>query len=301
MDFGHLDNLTGIDLSLPPDHHETARALASFKNAKSKPAIYVGGPVWADAGYVGTLYPKGTKSSQFLYQYARQFNGIELNATHYKLPPLETVNQWRAVASAGFKFSPKVPQSISHSKTFGQPNAELDHFIQIAHDLRHHLGMSFLQMPPYFKPAGMQQLYRFLELVPDNLPMAVELRHAEWFSNPKILEEWTAMLESLHRTAIITDVAGRRDVLHMRQTSGTAFIRYNGYDLHPTDFTRLDEWVARIGQWLEAGLQELYFYMHQPTKALSAQIGAYFIQRLNTLPNVSLPIPIMYDKQGMLF
>lgn len=111
MDFGHLDNLTGIELNLPPNHAETARELGKYKNTKVKPAIYVGGPVWADSGYVGTLYPKGTKSSKYLYEYCRQFNAIELNATHYRLPPLETVHQWRAVATAGFKFSPKVPQN----------------------------------------------------------------------------------------------------------------------------------------------------------------------------------------------
>lgn len=220
--------------------------------------------------------------------------------------PITGFHHWKQCTNGGpwlrrgLSLAPKY-RKTSHSKTFGQPSKELDYYVEVAQELREHMGMGFLQMPPYFKPARMKDLYRFLELVPDDLPLAVELRHPEWFSNPKVLDEWTAMLESLRRTAIITDVAGRRDVLHMRQTNGTAFIRFNGYDLHPTDFTRLDEWVVRIGQWLDEGLQELYFYMHQPTKSLSAQLGAYFVEKLNTLPNVKLHVPIMYDKQGLLF
>ncbi|CAN5220116.1 DUF72 domain-containing protein [soil metagenome] len=300
MEFGHLDNLNGIAFSLPPDHPETARVLAANKG-KAKPAVYVGGPVWADPKYVGSLYPRGTKSKDFLQQYCRQFNAIEVNATHYKLPTDEAVKQWLDAATPGFKFSLKVPQNISHSKAFGQPNAELDHLIRIAHDLGNHLGTSFLLMPPYFKPNRLEDLRRFLKLIPADMPMAVEVRNEEWFNDAKALNEWTAMLESLGRTAIITDVASRRDVLHMRQTSGTAFIRYNGYDLHPSDFTRLDEWVVRLGQWLNAGLQEVYFYMHQPTKALSAELGAYFIEKINALPQVDIPVPVMYNKEGLLF
>ena len=49
---------------------------------------------------------------------------------------------------------------------------------------------------------------------------------------------------------IIVDTAGRRDMLHMRLTTPSAFIRYVGAN-HPSDYTRLDDWVERIENWVE--------------------------------------------------
>ena len=100
--------------------------------------------------------------------------------------------------------------------------------------------------------------------------LAVEVRHPDWFAQKNTKKELLDMLESLGRTAVISDVAGRRDVLHMRLTSGTAFIRFNGHNLHHSDFTRIDTWIERLDAWLKKGLREIYFFMHQPDKALTA-------------------------------
>jgi uncharacterized protein YecE (DUF72 family) len=95
---------------------------------------------------------------------------------------------------------------------------------------------------------------------------------------------------------VMTDVAGRRDVLHMSLTSSAAMIRFTGNELHPSDFARLDAWAERLAGWFEAGLSELYFFMHQPEESTAPAIANYFIRKLNALCGFELeewraPVP----------
>ena len=58
------------------------------------------------------------------------------------------------------------------------------------------------------------------------------------------------------------DTAGRRDMLHMRLTTTSAFIRYVGANAE-SDYARLDDWLQRLTDWKKLGLQNLYFFVHQ--------------------------------------
>ena len=77
----------------------------------------------------------------------------------------------------------------------------------------------------------------------------------------------------------ITDVALRRDVLHMCLTNQTAFIRFNGYGLHQSDYKRLDEWIARLKLWREAGIEKVYFFMHQANEEHTPVLVNYFSKK----------------------
>jgi uncharacterized protein YecE (DUF72 family) len=97
-------------------------------------------------------------------------------------------------------------------------------------------------------------------------------------------------LETHGKTNIIVDTAGRRDMLHMRLTSSTAFVRYVGAN-HSSDYPRLDEWLQRIKTWKAQGLQELYFFVHQNIELESPLLSAYFIQKLNEEFGTALKVP----------
>ena len=71
-----------------------------------------------------------------------------------------------------------------------------------------------------------------------------------------------------------------------------AFIRYVGNSLHPTDYTRIDEWVARIGTWLNNGIKEVYFFMHMHDEALSPELSLYLVDKLNKECGLKLPRPV---------
>ena len=77
----------------------------------------------------------------------------------------------------------------------------------------------------------------------------------------------------------------------MRLTSAEAFIRFVGNGLHPTDYTRVDEWVQRIKQWNDKGLRKVFFFMHQHEEVYSPRLASYAIQQLNKHCGSNIPEP----------
>jgi len=294
MHFGRLENIENVDFSLPGDHPANTKYLKESIPSK-KPEVYIGCPVWTDRGYVGKLYPPKTRSEDFLYHYCRQFNGVEVNATHYNIPHPSVIKKWKEAAVPGFKFSPKFPQVISHRKDFYERNELIDHFIGTVYELGQNLGRSFIQFPPYLKPDQLENIYRFLESLTEDFETAVEVRHENWFNNPSVLEEFGDMLNHFKTPLVITDVSGRRDVLHQMLTCNEVFIRFTGNNLHPTDYTRVDAWIKRLITWLEQGVQKIYFYMHEPEKHNCADLATYMINQINQLTNLNLQPPQIYS------
>jgi uncharacterized protein YecE (DUF72 family) len=108
----------------------------------------------------------------------------------------------------------------------------------------------------------------------------VELRHEGWFGTAAVRETWELMFE-LGIGAVITDTPGRRDVLHMRLTAPVAFIRWVGNNLHPTDFRRIDEWGERLRTWVDKGLREVYFFVHDHEELYSPELARYAVEVFN--------------------
>ncbi len=294
MQFGRLENIEQLDFVLPEDHPGNTKYLKDSKPSQ-KPEVYIGCPVWTDRGYIGKLYPPKTRSEKFLHHYCRQFNAVEVNATHYNIPQPNVIKKWKEAAVPGFKFSPKFPQNISHRKDFFERRELIDHFLGTIYGLGKNLGRSFIQFPPYFKPDQMENLYHFFEGLPEDFEIAVEVRHEDWFNQALVLEELGDMLHHFGIPLVITDVSGRRDVLHQMLTTNEAFIRFTGNDLHPSDYNRINDWVERIVKWLEEGVNTIYFYMHEPEKHNCADLATYMIDQLNQLTKLNLNPPQLYS------
>ena len=47
------------------------------------PRIYLGTGGYSDTDLLGTLYPTGTKKTDFLREYAKQYGAVEINSTFY--------------------------------------------------------------------------------------------------------------------------------------------------------------------------------------------------------------------------
>lgn len=289
MDFGKLTNVDQVDFTLPPDAPQTASVIA--RSPQATPVLFIGCPVWNNPVWVGKWYPAGTRSQNFLRNYARQFNTIELNSTHYGLPDVSTVRRWKNAVSPPFTFCPKIPQQISHEKQLVGAEALTEVFCAFVRSLSTHAGMSFLQLPPTFTLRQLPALQRFLTDFPADVPLSVEFRHPDWFAGSPVARQAFDWLEAYQFNTVITDVAGRRDVLHQRLTTPVALIRFVGNNLHATDFSRIDAWTERIGQWYARGLQQLYFFVHEPDNTHSPELAAYLIQRLNRQLDLHLAAP----------
>lgn len=302
MEFGKLPDISKVNFSLPEDASGTAETLRKY-NKSEKFHFYIGCTGWSMKEWVGTYYPAGTKPEGFLRAYGKQFNTIELNTTHYRIPSPEQIQNWKKDTPADFRFCPKIPQILSHSRDLGISNPLFLNFCEVTAQLEEKLGACFLQLPPHF---GLQQagiLERFVERWPKELPLNVEMRHESWFEGAADEREKAfSMLAKAGIGTVLTDVAGRRDVLHMHLTSSVAMIRFVGNALHPSDYSRIQDWIPRLRSWYEAGLQEVYFFTHEPDNLLAPELAAYLHQSLLPFPEIVArgPEKITTDAAGQM-
>jgi len=294
MKFGSVENPDEIDLSLPLDHPGTPEILKSKGGELNE--ISVGCAKWNKKD-LKAFYPRGTKDE--LGYYSQQFNSIELNATFYNNYGPEQIQKWTEKVPDHFRFFPKVNNYISHIKRLKQVEMPLEEFCNNIRHFNDKLGMAFLQVHNNFAPKDKDRLEEFLKLWHVDLPLAVELRNTNWYNDNEVTDWLYPLFEKHNICNIITDTAGRRDLLHMRLTSPVAFVRYVGAN-HPSDYERLDEWVKRIKLWKEQGLEKLYFFIHQNLENASPYLSAYFISKLNAAIGSNLTPPGLPDDNGSL-
>lgn len=298
MDFGKLSkyDVGRVNFTLKPDNAFNEKVLNKLQSLTPQFLIpKIGCPVWSNRDWLGKIYPQNAKTQDFLKLYAKQFNTIELNVTHYQIPSDATVNHWLDETNVNFTFCTKFPQVISHDKLL-QNTEDLTHeFCTQIMKLGHNLGLPFLQLAPYFTPKQFKILEKYLQLLPTNLKIAIEFRHEDWFKNEAIWQETLQMLHENGHATVITDVAGRRDVVHQSLSVPKAFIRWIGND-HSSDYQRIDEWVQRIKTWIENGLQELWLFVHVNENILSPEFSKYWIEQLNEHCELDIQAPKFLPK-----
>jgi len=292
MEFGRVTpkEIDAIDFSLPKEPFFNQHILPGKKSAD--PKVYVGCAKWGRKEWVGKIYPKGTTEKDFLKFYVDHFNSIELNTTGYKIPTFEQAKTWADKAkNKDFLFCPKLVRFIVPNEDMAAQQKNVQLFLDAAKGFGKHLGPFFLLLMENFAPSKANLLFNFLNDFPKTNQLFVELRHKEWYSDKKKLEELVKELSLQNKGLIITDTAGRRDMAHMNLTVPKAFIRFVGNSLHPTDYTRVDEWIERIKYWLSKGLEELYFFIHMHDEAKSPEIAVYLVEQLNAKCDLKLHNP----------
>jgi uncharacterized protein YecE (DUF72 family) len=293
MKFGRVDPHETIEFTLPPDNPDTERILRQ-NNVNNPFRVYVGCAKW-NKQELKNFYPRGIKDE--LAYYSTQFNSIEMNTTFYRIPDAGQVVTWKEKTPEGFKFFPKVNQSISHIRRLNDVQPLVDQYCdQICH-FEEKLGIVFLQLHSNFGYKNLERLVGFIENFPKSIPLAVELRHTEWFSNPAYSSEVYSLLENHQITNILVDTAGRRDLLHMRLTTPTVFIRYVGANNPEKDRERLDSWIDRLKIWVDLGLRDINFFVHQNIELESPLLSAYFIEKMNGEFGLALKIPSLQESK----
>ncbi|MEO0469155.1 MAG: DUF72 domain-containing protein [Bacteroidota bacterium] len=297
MKFGKLgspDQILDIDFRLP----ENDVQFSSDGQMRDDFMVYVGCPMWGNKGWIGKLYPKGTKAGDYLQYYSQSFNTIELNSTHYRTPTDDIADRWREAAADGFHFCPKIPQSISHYRKLVNVTEDLQRFTDVIQRFEDHLGASFVQLHESFSPQLLGNLIQFVDQWPAQLPLSIEFRNTAWFENNRLIPEASEVLLRKGIGAVITDVSGRRDVLHATLTSNVVVIRFVGNALHPTDYSRADTWIDKLEEWKKLGIKAVYFFVHEPDDAFAPEMGSYVIEKLNERFDLALRIPGIPDEGG---
>jgi uncharacterized protein YecE (DUF72 family) len=271
-------------------------------------AFHIGCAVWGYKDWVGGLFPPGSKNADFLSLYSRRLTTVEGNTSFYATPSVETVKRWVAETPETFRFCFKLPREVSHEGPL-VAKVEITHeFINRMAPLGQRLGPFFLQLPPGYRADKIDDLERWLAAWRTEYRIAVEVRHNDWYTEP-YESALMNLLSRYNAGRVVMDVrplsAGplpgaeenlqrardnKPDVpLHPLRSGDIALIRYIGHPTRERNYPLLDEWAARVAQWLADGT-EVYFFCHCPDERRSPALCGEFQHRLERLADVP-PLP----------
>jgi len=206
----------------------------------SIPGLRIGTSAFTAAGWSGSFYPPELKPKDYLAFYATKFSSVEIDSTYYATPSPSTVRAWYDKTPAGFLFTAKVPQTVTHDKVLLDCEPEFGEFLGAMKLLDEKLGPILLQFP-YFNEADLSaaeflgRLRAFLERSKgrlkgrskgEDLRFAVEIRNNTWLN-----QEFAGLLRE-HNVALVLQDQGwmRRphELAFDYLTAGFTYVRLLG-------------------------------------------------------------------------
>jgi uncharacterized protein YecE (DUF72 family) len=216
--------LTSVSYSLlwwrfMPRKKSNTQSFTGIDENSGSPA-YIGCAGWSLSSQVQHHFPAlGTH----LERYASVYSAVEINSSFYRPHRAATYSRWRDSVPEMFRFSVKVPRSITHNLRLRNIDDELDRFLEAAGNLDCKLGCLLVQLPPslHFEPAVAEQFFFKLQssVAAD---IVCEPRHTSWFSAAA-----SDMLAELKTSRVIADPP---ITLHQAAApySETVYIRLHG-------------------------------------------------------------------------
>src|SRR5579864_9359718 len=159
---------------------------------------FVGTAGWALPRASADAFPdSGTQ----LCRYARVFDAVEINSSFRRAHRKATYARWAASVPDSFRFSVKMPKSITHAGRLQHPGAALDTFLSEISELGDRLGCVLAQFPPSL-PFVRNDALAFLGALRERYAgdVALEPRHPSWVD-----EDGVRLLESFQCARVAAD------------------------------------------------------------------------------------------------
>jgi uncharacterized protein YecE (DUF72 family) len=276
-------------------------------------SFFIGCPIWSFKGWVGSFYPKGTKPSEYLREYARRLTAIEGNTTFYAVPAGRTIEQWVSETPETFRFCPKIPKGISHTGRLTDHLEQARGFVEVMSQLGTRLGPIFLQLPPSYSPRQFKDLKSFLEAWPLKIRLAVEVRHLDWFDAPhhasltqflvdhnmarvlidtrpiRSLDGDRILSGSVYQTLLEARKRKPNVPLLLDRTTDFVFLRYIGHPQMDINAPVLDEWESYLASQLHEDA-DAFVFCHSPDNLTAPYICRELHQRLSKQISID-PLP----------
>jgi uncharacterized protein YecE (DUF72 family) len=207
-------------------------SVVAYNFAVSGQSILLGTSGFAAPGWVGSFYPTGIKSADYLDFYARQFNSVEVDSTFYGCPSARTVTNWAQRTPPEFIFSLKVPQSVTHDKALVNCDTEFAEFTGTMKILGEKLGPMVLQFPFFDKwkikdrHEFTDRLIPFLKKLPADCKFAIEIRNKDWLN-----AEFAELLRAYNVALVLQDLSHMPKPMELKFDLVTAdfiYIRWLG-------------------------------------------------------------------------
>ncbi len=141
-------------------------------------------------GCAGWSLPKAQQAAfdtpgTHLARYAGRFPAVEINSSFYRPHRPTTYARWAESVPETFRFSVKLPKTITHGQRLVDAEALLDEFLTPTDALGPRLGCLLVQLPPSLAFDDVR-VDAFLKALRERRPdtgVALEPRHASWFTD----------------------------------------------------------------------------------------------------------------------
>ena len=199
-------------------------------------------PAAVEATYIGTAAwtnppaerPHRAEGESHLQHYASRFNAVEINSSFYRSHQRDTYERWRETTPVSFRFSVKLPRSITHDSGLRQCAPLLRRFLQEVAGLGNKLRVILVQTPASlpFEPRVAARFFATLT-ASTRCQIACEPRHPGWFTAKA---EVTLLRYSIARVAAdparVPDAAepGGATRLAYYRLHGSPKMYYSAYD-----------------------------------------------------------------------
>jgi uncharacterized protein YecE (DUF72 family) len=251
----------------------------------------MGCALWGYKGWLGDLFPPGSRAKDFLQLYGQRFATVEGNTTFYSVPDAKTIQRWASETPFGFQFCPKFPKALTHHGALQPHIPGAIAFLNQMRGLGDRLGVIFAQLPPSYSPASLSDLELFLTALPrHDQPFAVEVRHRDWFQPPH-RDRLNELLTRLEVGRVLLDTRPIYDVpddpqLHFERkkpqvpvdfslTASFSVVRYTSHPDWETNLPFLHDWQTKLDEWLTLG-HRVYFFVHCPLEERSPINARHF-------------------------
>jgi len=141
--------------------------------------IFIGTAGWAIDKAAAVSFPADGSG---LERYASVFPVVEINSSFHRPHRFSSWRRWRDAVPEHFRFSVKIPKTISHEQKLLGCGASLELFLEQVHELGDKLAIFLLQLPPKLQfEAGTTEAFFAALRARCSIQVVCEPRHANWF------------------------------------------------------------------------------------------------------------------------
>ncbi|MGM0675331.1 MAG: DUF72 domain-containing protein [Spirochaetota bacterium] len=232
--------------------------------------ISIGTSGYSYKDWIGPYYPPGTKPSEFLSYYARDFGITELNFTYYTLPDRRTFDRLIDKTPDTFRFVVKANRSLTHdrSENWKEHAHRFREALTSLHDTGRLAGV-LLQFPYSFHYTTENRRYLGALCAEfSSVPLFLEYRHRDW-QRSSVYEE----MRTRNLAVVIPDMPPLHGLPSSTPvvTADRGYLRFHGRN-------------AR--QWWEGDNRSRYDYLYgeeelrewvDPIRSLAGELSEVFI------------------------
>ncbi|WP_426076159.1 DUF72 domain-containing protein [Janthinobacterium sp. PSPC3-1] len=234
--------------------------------------LYIGTAGWGISSAASSHFPG---EGSHLQRYGRVLDCAEINTSFYWPHQPTTYARWADSVPEHFRFSVKLPRSITHELRLKHYTAELERFAgEVAH-LEDKLGCVLVQLPPSLRFDASVAASFFDDLRGHFQGMlAFEARHPSWFG-----EAATALLRARRITRVRADPPAGQPGPHV-PTTEVAYIRLHGSPkIYYSDYS--PDFLAALSTELRTQTANGSWCIFDNTASGAALLNALDLQRLH--------------------